>query len=76
MTGADKIKSLLYSFEEPKGSKITLDKLSTTGFIGVYIAGYILELTGSWSAVFNITALINFVGITTFVIFGSGNPIV
>ena len=48
----------------------------TTGFIGVYIAGYILELTGSWSAVFNITALINFVGITTFVIFGSGNPIV
>lgn len=45
------------------------------GFIGVYIAGYILELTGSWSAVFNVTAFINFVGIATFIVFGSGNPI-
>ena len=46
-----------------------------SGFIGVYIAGYILELTGSWSAVFNVTAFINLIGITTFIIFGSGTPI-
>lgn len=47
-----------------------------SGFIGVYIAGYILELTGSWSAVFNVTALINFIGLIIFILFGSGNPIV
>ena len=32
------------------------------GFVGVYLAGYILELTGSWSAVFNVTAVINLLG--------------
>ena len=47
-----------------------------SGFIGVYIAGYILELTGSWAAVFNVTAVINLIGITIFAIFGSGTPIV
>jgi hypothetical protein len=34
-----------------------------------------LELTGSWSAVFNVTAFINLVGIVTFILFGSGTPI-
>ena len=47
-----------------------------TGFLGVYLAGYILEVTGSWSAVFNATAVINFLGIAIFIIFGSGTPIV
>ena len=46
------------------------------GFLGVYLAGYILEVTGSWSAVFNATAVINFLGIAIFIIFGSGTPIV
>ena len=46
------------------------------GFIGVYFVGCILEWTGSWSAVFNITAVINLVGITVFAFFGSGVPIV
>jgi len=46
------------------------------GFVGVYLAGYILELSGSWSAVFNVTAVINICGIIVFSIFGSGNPIV
>ena len=45
------------------------------GFIGVYLAGYILEVTQSWAQVFNVTALINLVGITTFAAFGSGKPI-
>jgi hypothetical protein len=47
-----------------------------SGFIGVYLAGYILELTGSWAAVFNVTAFINICGITVFALFGSGVPIV
>lgn len=46
------------------------------GFVGVYLAGYMLELTGSWSAVFNVTAVINLCGITVFALFGSGKPIV
>jgi len=49
---------------------------STSGFIGVYFVGCILDWTGSWSAVFNITAVINLVGITVFAFFGSGVPIV
>jgi len=49
---------------------------SLPGFLGVYLAGYILEVTGSWSAVFNATAVINFLGIAIFIIFGSGTPIV
>ena len=47
------------------------------GFLGVYLAGYILEVTGgSWVAVFNVTAVINAVGLAVFVAFGSGKPIV
>ena len=45
------------------------------GFIGVYLAGYILEVTNSWAAVFNITALINLFGITIFTLFGSAKPV-
>ncbi len=45
------------------------------GFIGVYLAGYILDVTGSWTSVFNVTALINLIGVSVFVAFGSGKPI-
>ena len=50
--------------------------LSFVGFLGVYLAGYILDITGSWAAVFNTTAVINLFGIVIFFIFGSGTPIV
>ena len=53
-----------------------LNNLFFTGFIGVYLVGYILELTGSWSAVFNVTAVINLIGLSVFALFGSGTPIV
>ncbi|CAH1775098.1 unnamed protein product [Owenia fusiformis] len=46
------------------------------GFIGVYIAGYILETTKSWAAVFNQTAVVTTIGWLTFMIFGSGKKIV
>ena len=46
-----------------------------SGFVGVYLAGYILEVTNSWAAVFNITALINLFGITIFTLFGSAKPV-
>ena len=47
-----------------------------SGFVGVYLAGYILEVSGSWAAVFTTTATVNLFGIAVFVIFGSGTPIV
>jgi hypothetical protein len=40
------------------------------------MAGYILDVTGSWIAVFNVTAAINVFGLVVFLAFGSGNPIV
>lgn len=49
---------------------------SIPGFLGVYLAGHILELTQSWPAVFSTVAGINTVGWIVFAIFGSADPIV
>ncbi|KAK6180103.1 hypothetical protein SNE40_012312 [Patella caerulea] len=46
------------------------------GFVGVYIAGHILEATKSWSAVFNQTAGVCLVGWMVFVLFGTGKKII
>ncbi|XP_074653726.1 voltage-gated purine nucleotide uniporter SLC17A9-like [Tubulanus polymorphus] len=46
------------------------------GFVGVYIAGNILEATKSWSAVFNMTSAVTTLGFLTFMIFGTGERIV
>jgi MFS transporter, ACS family, solute carrier family 17 (sodium-dependent inorganic phosphate cotransporter), member 9 len=48
---------------------------STFGFLGVYIAGHILELTQNWNAVFNIIIFINTIGLAIFSMFGSAEPI-
>lgn len=48
---------------------------ATVGFLGVYLAGHILELTASWNAVFNILVTGNLVGLIVFVLFGSAEPI-
>uniref|UniRef100_T1GFU5 Major facilitator superfamily (MFS) profile domain-containing protein n=1 Tax=Megaselia scalaris TaxID=36166 RepID=T1GFU5_MEGSC len=45
------------------------------GFLGVYLAGHILELTQSWPVVFSTAAGINLVGWIVFVVFGSSEPI-
>eukprot|EP00096_Caligus_rogercresseyi_P007028 TRINITY_DN2430_c0_g1_i2.p1 TRINITY_DN2430_c0_g1~~TRINITY_DN2430_c0_g1_i2.p1 ORF type:complete len:397 (-),score=28.78 TRINITY_DN2430_c0_g1_i2:116-1306(-) len=46
------------------------------GFVGVYIAGYILEVyNGSWSSVYNLTAFVNAIGYLVFVSIGSAKPI-
>ncbi|VDN01336.1 unnamed protein product [Thelazia callipaeda] len=48
-----------------------------TGFVGVYMAGYILHETGStWAYVFIFTSLQCFVGAITFSLFGTANRIV
>lgn len=46
------------------------------GFLGVYLAGHILELTQSWPAVFSTLAAINTGGWLIFTVFGSADQIV
>ena len=46
------------------------------GFIGVYMAGYTLEVTKSWGTVFLQTAVVHVIGTTLFLIFGTGKKIV
>uniref|UniRef100_A0A336LJN3 CSON009530 protein n=1 Tax=Culicoides sonorensis TaxID=179676 RepID=A0A336LJN3_CULSO len=45
------------------------------GFLGVYLAGHILELTQSWIAVFHTSIAINTIGCIIFVLFASADPI-
>ncbi|KAL8590485.1 hypothetical protein ACOMHN_011698 [Nucella lapillus] len=46
------------------------------GFVGVYIAGHILEATKSWTAVFNQTAMVCMFGWAVYMLFGTGKKIV
>lgn len=48
---------------------------ATVGFLGVYLAGHILELTQSWNTVFNLLVMINLAGLFVFSLFGSAEPI-
>lgn len=45
------------------------------GFLGVYLAGYVVDATRSWSLIFYMTSLLNLVGCAAFLIFGRGQPI-
>ncbi|VDO45892.1 unnamed protein product [Brugia timori] len=48
-----------------------------TGFVGVYLAGYILHETGStWAYVFIFTSLQCFIGAIVFSLFGTANRII
>lgn len=46
------------------------------GFLGVYLAGHILEITQSWPMVFSTAAGINLIGWIIFVVFGSAEAII
>ncbi|XP_071511503.1 voltage-gated purine nucleotide uniporter SLC17A9-like isoform X2 [Diadema antillarum] len=46
------------------------------GFVGTYIAGCILHSTGSWSAVFNMSAAVCLFGWSVFTLFAVGTPVV
>ncbi|XP_060571518.1 voltage-gated purine nucleotide uniporter SLC17A9-like isoform X1 [Ruditapes philippinarum] len=46
------------------------------GFIGVYMAGHILEVTKSWSAVFNQTAAVSVFGWVVYTLFGTGKQVI
>jgi ACS family sodium-dependent inorganic phosphate cotransporter len=42
------------------------------GVVGVYVTGVILQATGSWTFVFQLTAAVTFAGLVVFLLFGSG----
>ncbi|KER28671.1 hypothetical protein T265_04543 [Opisthorchis viverrini] len=46
------------------------------GFFGVYLAGYLLEITHRWSPVFSLTALINVIGWLVYSRYGSSKPLI
>ena len=46
------------------------------GFVGVYMAGHVLEVTKNWNLVFNQTIEVICVGWVIFMIFGTGKRIV
>ncbi|KAL6458856.1 hypothetical protein MHYP_G00323280 [Metynnis hypsauchen] len=46
-----------------------------TGLLMVYISGYLIEVTGSWETVFTLLSLVNFIGITVFIIFGKAKRV-
>jgi ACS family sodium-dependent inorganic phosphate cotransporter-like MFS transporter 9 len=48
-----------------------------TGFIGVYVAGWILQATGNnWAWVFSFTALQCLLGAGVYALWGTGNKII
>jgi len=46
------------------------------GFIGVYMAGYLLQTFHTWSSVFHSTAAISFTGAVVYLTFASADRIV
>jgi len=46
------------------------------GSIGIYFTGYLLESTGSWSAVFIVISAVSFIGAFAYGLFGSGERVV
>ena len=45
------------------------------GVVCVYLAGYLMETTGSWISVFNLVAVVNSVGLCVFLVFGEAQRV-
>uniref|UniRef100_A0A8C9L9E1 Solute carrier family 17 member 9 n=1 Tax=Pavo cristatus TaxID=9049 RepID=A0A8C9L9E1_PAVCR len=45
------------------------------GVVCVYLAGYLMETTGSWISVFNLVAAVNSVGLCVFLMFGEAQRV-
>ncbi|XP_015515629.1 voltage-gated purine nucleotide uniporter SLC17A9 [Neodiprion pinetum] len=64
----------------PKHSGSVFGLMNTVGaipgFLGVYVAGHLLEITHNWSIVFVITSIVNVLGCIVYLLFGSGNAII
>lgn len=45
------------------------------GVVCVYLAGHLIETTGSWTSVFNLVAAVNSVGLCAFLMFGEAQRV-
>lgn len=45
------------------------------GVIGVYLSGYLIEATGSWTCIFDLVAIISNLGLGTFLVFGKAQRV-
>lgn len=45
------------------------------GVVCVYLAGHLIETTGSWASVFNLVATVNVLGLCTFLVFGEAQRV-
>lgn len=41
----------------------------------MYLAGYLIETTGSWTSVFNLVAAVNSIGLCAFLVFGDAQRV-
>ena len=48
---------------------------AVAGVLGVYAIGYILKVTGKWSLIFQLNSVACLLGLTTFLLFGSGERV-
>lgn len=59
---------LLFFLKKPAHSLLLFSL--HTGVVCVYLAGHLIENTGSWVSVFNLVAVVNVLGLCTFLLFG------
>ncbi|XP_064132406.1 voltage-gated purine nucleotide uniporter SLC17A9 [Loxodonta africana] len=45
------------------------------GVVGVYLGGYLIETTGSWTSLFNLVAVVSNLGLCTFLVFGKAQRV-
>ncbi|XP_006873416.1 PREDICTED: solute carrier family 17 member 9 [Chrysochloris asiatica] len=45
------------------------------GVVGVYLGGYLMETTGSWTSLFNLVAIVSILGLCTFLVFGEAQRV-
>ena len=54
---------------------ITNTAATIPGIIGVYVSGLILDATGSWALVFQVTAGVTLFGLLFYLVFGSAKQL-
>lgn len=45
------------------------------GVVGVYLSGYLIETTGSWTSLFHLVAAISNLGLCSFLVFGQAHRV-
>ncbi|KAL7985650.1 hypothetical protein Chor_004220 [Crotalus horridus] len=64
------IGTLQYAGCKPITARVANTGGALLGVVCVYLAGHLIENTGSWVSVFNLVAAVNALGLCTFLLFG------